>query len=179
MKGNNRGRIFMSLINHVLCLSVLCLHPSCPASLLPSHFKSHSLYLFTNPSEKTHKTRAIGMGKKEGCLCFYLFICLHIHHVVLWRPGLDDTPTQRTEFTLWIIGGPVHISLPRQKASQEQSVSTQVWNKTLVRFYSLHLPKLFAASGSWCLIQNPEQWPTTFINSSGKMLNFVQIKQQG
>lgn len=128
MRGNNRGRIFMSLINHVLCLSLRCLHPSCPAALLPSHFKSHSLYHFTNPSERSHESGAIETKKKKKrrTKCFYLFICLRIHHVVLWWPG--PAGTQRTEFALWIISAPAHIIFLRWKTWWANSASPELWD---------------------------------------------------
>lgn len=69
MRGNNKGRIFMSLINHIHCLFPRCLHPSCTASLPPSHFKSHSLYHFTDPSER----REIVVGER-GRVFIYLFV---------------------------------------------------------------------------------------------------------
>lgn len=78
MRGNNKGRIFMSLINHILCLFPRCLHPSCLVSLPPSHFKSHSLYHFTDPSERRRKSREIGKEKKRT-KCFYLFIYLSVY----------------------------------------------------------------------------------------------------
>lgn len=98
MKGNNRGRIFMSLINHLLCLSVLCLHPSCPSSLLPSHFKSHLLYHFTNPSVEKQRTRAIGIGEKEGAHVF-LFIYLYAYPSCCF---MKAWPGWHTETKKWI-----------------------------------------------------------------------------
>lgn len=87
MRGNNKGRIFMSLINHILCLFPRCLHPSCTASLPPSHFKSHSLYHFTDPSEKRRKKREIGIEKRRQSvyLFIYLFVCVSI---MLFYDGL-------------------------------------------------------------------------------------------
>lgn len=78
MRGNNKGRIFMSLINHILCLLPGCLHPSCLLSLPPSHFKSHSLYHSTDPSDERRKSRDRKRKKKIG-LRFYLFIYLAVY----------------------------------------------------------------------------------------------------
>lgn len=85
MRGNNKGRIFMSLINHILRLFPRCLHPSCLASLPPPYFRSHSLYHFTHPSVKRRKRRERnttgggGGGKRDKVfLSIYLVDCVSI-----------------------------------------------------------------------------------------------------
>lgn len=102
MRGNNKGRIFMSLINHILCLFARCFHPSCLVSLPPSHFKSHSLYHFTDPSEKRRKSREIGTEKKRT-KCFYLFIYLAVYPSCCFMRGYAGWRT-RTKNRICIMG---------------------------------------------------------------------------
>lgn len=132
MRGNNKGRIFMSLINHILCLFARCLHPSCLASLPPPHFKSHSLYRFTDPSEKRRESREIGIEKKEDkvFLFIYFFGCVSI---MLFYDGLCWLTCSHKEQNLHC--GPSKspfTSVQRPKTIWTKSLSTEVRNVGII-----------------------------------------------
>lgn len=89
--------------------------------------------------------------KKKRTKCFYLFIWLRIHQVVLWWPG--PSGTQKAEFALWIIWAPVHIIFLRSKTSRANSASTELWDCKSFGFMVsnlLHCLKwLFDTSRNW------------------------------
>lgn len=135
MRGNNKGRIFMNLINHILCLLPGCLHPSCPLSLRLTLSLIHYIIL------QIYQTRGRRVEKKIG-LCFYLFIYLAVHPSCCFMMAYAGWCTH-TQNRICIVGR-LFATVHEIKSYMGQD------NVVEVKCINIHLTSHLPDTATWC-----------------------------